>query len=174
MRARSPYAAVLVVIAALLSVQASGAQEAETFRSAATVDEVRRQIDSLPAGESWWTVNGPDMAWNNKNLNRIFPTVNVYRAGRVRMLEVAPMPEIAAFEVDTPHGKVGFAEFLRGEESTCMGLVILHRGRIVFEEYPRMEPYERPIYWSVTKVLVSAVVSILEDRGLVAEDDRCP
>ena len=33
-----------------------------------------------------------------------------------------------------------------------------------------MEPYERPIYWSVTKVLVSAVVSILEDRGQVDID----
>jgi CubicO group peptidase (beta-lactamase class C family) len=33
-----------------------------------------------------------------------------------------------------------------------------------------MEPYERPIFWSVTKVLVSAVVSILEDRRQVDID----
>jgi CubicO group peptidase (beta-lactamase class C family) len=51
-----------------------------------------------------------------------------------------------------------------------MGMVILHQGKIVFEAYPRMEPYERPIYWSVTKVLVSAVVSILEDRAMVDID----
>jgi len=51
-----------------------------------------------------------------------------------------------------------------------MGMVILHKGKIVFEDYPRMEPYERPIYWSVTKVLVSAVISILEDRGQVEID----
>jgi CubicO group peptidase (beta-lactamase class C family) len=49
-------------------------------------------------------------------------------------------------------------------------MVILHRGKIVFEDYPRMQPYERPIYWSVSKVLVSAVVSILEDRGRVEID----
>jgi CubicO group peptidase (beta-lactamase class C family) len=48
-----------------------------------------------------------------------------------------------------------------------MGIVILHKGKIVFEEYPRMEPYEKPIYWSVTKVFVSTVLAILEDRGLV-------
>lgn len=144
--------------------------ETETFESASTVEEVRRQIEKLPQDTSWWNLNGTDMAWNNKNLNRIFPTVNVHRAGPVRELEDRPMPEIAGAKVDTPNGPVPFAEFLRSDASTCMGMVILHRGRIVFEDYPRMQPYERPIYWSVTKVLVSAVVSLLEDRGEVEID----
>ena len=115
-------------------------------------------------------VNGEAMAWNNKNLNRLFPTVNVYRAGPVSELERRPMPEIANYEIDTPSGSMRFADFLGSDLSTCMGMVVLHEGRIVFEDYPRMEPYERPIYWSVTKVLVSAVVSILEDRGTVDID----
>jgi hypothetical protein len=67
----------------------------DRFESAPTVQEVRRQIEKLPGNASWWTVNGRDMAWNNKNLNRIFPTVNVYRAGPVRWLERQPMPELA-------------------------------------------------------------------------------
>ena len=137
----------------------------EGFASASTVEEVRRRIAEQPADASWWTVNGEAMAWNNKNLNRLFPTVNVYRAGSVRGLEQRPMPEIGEFEIDTPDGPMPFAEFLDSDLSTCMGMVILHEGKIVFEAYPRMEPYERPIYWSVTKVLVSSVLSILEDRG---------
>jgi CubicO group peptidase (beta-lactamase class C family) len=80
------------------------------------------------------------------------------------------MSEIADHEVDTPNGPVPFADFLNSDLSTCTGMVILHRGKIVFEDYPRMEPYERPIFWSVTKVLVSAVVSILEQRGQVEID----
>jgi len=143
------------------------ADELEQFESAATVDEVRHQIEKLPKNTSWWNVNGQDMAWNNKNLNRIFPTVNVYRAGPVRELEHRPMSEIADYEVDTPNGKVRFADFLNSDLSTCMGVVILHRGMVVFEDYPLMESYERPNFWSVTKVLVSAVVSILEHRGQV-------
>jgi len=137
----------------------------EGFTSASTVEEVRSRIAEQPADASWWTVNGEAMAWNNKNLNRLFPTVNIYRAGPVRELEQRPMPEIGDFEIDTPEGPMPFAEFLDSDFSTCMGMVILHQGKIVFEAYPRMEPYERPIYWSVTKVLVSAVLSILEDRG---------
>ena len=154
----------------LFAVSMAVAGDSEVFVSASTVAEVRRQIEKLPKNTSWWTVNGQDMAWNNKNLNRIFPTVNVYRAGPVRELEHQPMHEIADFEVETPGGPVRFADFLRSDLSTCMGIVVLHRGKIVFEDYPRMQPYERPIYWSVTKVLVSAVVSILEDRGQVEID----
>jgi CubicO group peptidase (beta-lactamase class C family) len=161
---------VIFGVGCLLLATVVTAADTEKFESASTVDEVRRQIERLPKDASWWTVNGKDMAWNNRNLNRIFPTVNVYRAGPVRELEYRPMPEIAGFEVDTPNGPMSFSNFLRSDLSTCMGMVILHRGRIVFEDYPRMKAYERPIYWSVTKVLVSAVVSILEDRGQVEID----
>ena len=158
----------LTIAVAALAAATGNAQE--EFRSASTIDEVRRQIEKLPANTSWWNVNGRDMGWNNRNLNRIFPTVNVYRAGAVRPLEVSLMPQIGAYEVDTPDGPVPFADFLRSDQSTSMGVVILHRGKVVFEDYPRMEPYERPIYWSVTKVLVSTVVGILEDRGDVDID----
>ena len=160
----------MAVITLACSVTGAWAQDARNFRSASTVDEVRRRIAERPAKDSWWMANGEAMAWNNKNLNRLFPTVNVYRAGPVSELESQPMAEIADFEVDTPSGSMRFADFLGSDLSTCMGMVVLHEGKIVFEDYPRMEPYERPIYWSVTKVLVSAVVSILEDRAMVDID----
>jgi len=163
-------AGTLLSITGLFLFGVAGAQAEEAFQSASTVEEVRQQIEGLPKNETWWTVNGQAMAWNNKNLNRIFPTVNVYRSGLVRELESRPMLEIADFEVDTPQGPMRFVDFLRSDESTSMGMVILHKGKVVFEDYPRMEPYERPIYWSVTKVLVSAVISILEDRGQVEID----
>ncbi len=162
--------AAFLIVGCLFTVTALVAAEPEMFESASPVEEVRQQIEKLPKNTSWWNANGEDMAWNNKNLNRIFPTVNVYRAGPVRELDRQLMPEIADLEVDTPGGPMRFADFLHSDLSTCMGMVILHRGKIVFEVYPRMEPYERPIYWSVTKVLVSAVVSILEDRGQVEID----
>jgi CubicO group peptidase (beta-lactamase class C family) len=159
--------ALTVALVGLVTVEAA---ERGDFKSASTVDEVRSQIEKVPKDTSWWNVNGADMAWNNKNLNRIFPTVNVYRAGPVRELESRPMSEIADFKVDTPGGPMRFADFLRSDVSTCMGIVVLHQGKIVFEDYPRMQPYERPIYWSVTKVLVSAIVSILEDRKMIEID----
>ena len=153
-----------------LSVSFSGAATAEppqNFESVSSVEEVRSQIETLPKENIWWTRNGRDMAWNNKNLQRMFPTVPVYRDGPVRELGYRKMSEIANFPVDTPTGRMSFAQFIRSDQSTTMGLVILHQGKIVFEDYPRQQVYEKPIFWSVTKALVSTVVAILEDRGKV-------
>jgi CubicO group peptidase (beta-lactamase class C family) len=46
-----------------------------------------------------------------------------------------------------------------------MGVIILHKGYIVFEHYPGQKHNDKTIYWSVTKVFVSALIGILEDRG---------
>ena len=142
---------------------------ATEFKSASTVEETWRQHKTLPnpAEKIWWDINGPDMLWNNKNLHQIVPTVNVYRDGPVRELAYRPMAEIAEFEIETPDGKMSFEGFLESEYSSTMGVVIVHRGSIVFELYPRMQPHEKPIWWSVTKAFVSTVLAILEDRGLV-------
>ena len=145
----------------------SANENREEFESTATVEEVRQQFLRLPTDDIWWTKNGEDMAWNFKNLHLIFPTATVYRDGPVSTLDYDLMDEIADFVVDTPAGKTGFRDLIYSDQATTMGMVILHKGRIVFEHYPRMEEYEKPVYWSVTKIFVSSVLSILEDRGLV-------
>jgi CubicO group peptidase (beta-lactamase class C family) len=91
----------------------------------------------------------------------------VYRAGQVRELASRPMAEIADFLVQTPDGEMRFEEMLFDDQSTAMGVVILHKGDIVFESYPRMKDHEKIIYWSVAKVLAGTIVRLLEERGLV-------
>jgi CubicO group peptidase (beta-lactamase class C family) len=141
----------------------------DEFQPASTVAETLRQHKKLPAPseEVWWTPTGKDMAWNNKNLQQLFPTVPVYRDGPVRELAYQLNPAIDNFKVDTPTGPVRFIDFLDGDSSTSMGMVILHKGKIVFEHYPRMREYEKPIWWSVTKVFASSLIAKLEERGLV-------
>jgi len=62
---------------------------------------------------------------------------------------------------------VAFADFLESDASTAMGVVILHRGKIVYEHYPRMQPHEKPIYWSVAKVMPATIIRIMEERGQI-------
>lgn len=139
----------------------------DAFEPASTVDEVQRQLRRLPDDDIWWMVNGEDMAWNFRNLHQIFPTVNVYRNGPVKPLAYRPMDAIAEYEVVTPDGPMSFESFLLSDQSTAMGVVILHHGEIVFERYPRMQEYEKPVYWSVAKIFVSTVIRIFEERGLI-------
>lgn len=129
-------------------------------------------IEALPEGDVWWTANGTQMCWNNKNLHRFMPTVNVYREGAVRELEVTPDPRIGNALVDLGEGRsMSLAGFLDSDLATTMSLVVVKDGKIVHEQYPKQEAWEKPIVWSVTKVLVSAVVAILEDEGRVVVDD---
>lgn len=139
----------------------------EEFRSASSVAETRDQISRLRKDDIWWTVYGEDQLWNFKNLHRFMPTVNLYRDGPVKMLDYNENPDIASYGIDTPGGMVAFKDFIKSDYSTLMGLVILHKGKIVYESYPRQEPYEKPVYWSVAKVLASSLIAILEDRGEV-------
>jgi CubicO group peptidase (beta-lactamase class C family) len=137
------------------------------FVAANGVEETRRQIEKLPDDDLWTTVTGEDMGWLHRNVNLVYPTANIYREGQVRELNARLMPEIANHKVDTPQGAMRFVDFLDSDQSTTMSMVIVHKGKVVFERYPRMQPHEKPIFWSVTKVLVSTLVGILEDRGLV-------
>ena len=47
------------------------------------------------------------------------------------------------------------------------GLIIIHKGKIVFEGYPRMFPTDLHITMVITQVFVSTSIAILEDRGLI-------
>ncbi len=141
--------------------------ELEPFEPGSSVGETLRWQRAVPTDTAWWDVVGEQLAWSLKNVHQLFPTVNIYRDGPVRELDYRLDDRIADHPVETPDGPRRFADFLQSDHTTTMGMVILHRGQIVFETYPRMEYYQKPAYWSVTKVLVSAMVSILEDRGLV-------
>jgi CubicO group peptidase (beta-lactamase class C family) len=75
------------------------------------------------------------------------------------------MDELGDVEIETPDGPMPFVRFIHSDHSTTMGVVILHKGKIVFESYPRMQEYEHPTYWSTAKVFAGALVRILEERG---------
>jgi CubicO group peptidase (beta-lactamase class C family) len=151
----------------MLATEANNNREA--FISSSSVAETIKQHKALPdpAEEVWWVPTGKDMAWNNKNLQQLFPSVPVYRDGQVRELKYALNSKLDEFPVDTPDGKMRFVDFLNSDHSTNMGLVVLHKGKIIFEHYPRMQEYEKPIWWSVTKVFASSLIALLEDRGLI-------
>ena len=139
------------------------------FIPSSSVAETLEQHQRLPnpADEVWWVPQGKDMMWNNKNIHQLFPTVNVYRNGPVQPLAYKLNNEIDNFKVTTPQGKLAFVDFLESDLSSNMAVVILHKGDIVFEHYARMQEYEKPIWWSVTKVFASTLIAILEDRGQI-------
>jgi CubicO group peptidase (beta-lactamase class C family) len=105
------------------------------------------------------------MGWMHRHVEQIFPTVAVYRNGPVRELDYELNDDIRKVQIDTPDGPLSFSRFIHSDHSTAMGVVILYKGKIVFEDYPRMQEYEHPTYWSTAKVFAGAIVRLLEERG---------
>lgn len=137
----------------------------DNFRPAYTLDRNQRQHRRFPQDDIWWTAYGEDQEWNFRNAHQFFPTVNVYRYGQVRELSSKPNPAIADHPVDTPAGPMTLDALLHSDLTTAMGVIVLHKGRIAYERYPRMQDYEMPVYWSVAKQFVGTIVRILEERG---------
>lgn len=159
----------LAIIATLLT--ACGVEPVETvpstFEAGDSQETVTAHHRRIPADEHWWNVRGPEMGWMHTHVEQMFPTISVYRGGPVRELEYAPDPGIGNVLVDSPTGPMRFAEMIRDDVSTALGVVILHRGRVVFEDYPRMNAFDKVTYWSTSKIFAGTLIRILEERGEV-------
>ena len=153
------------VLALLAACGDSDESHRPEFRPAHSLDRNQLQHRRFPEGNIWWTAYGEDQEWNFRNVHQFFPTVNVYRGGAISELESNPNPAIGNYIVDTPSGPMTFDELIHSDLTTAMGVVVLHKGQIAFERYPRMEDYEMPVHWSVAKQFVGNIVRILEERG---------
>ncbi len=98
--------------------------------------------------------------------SEFFPTAAIHRRGPVKALPYALDPAIADYTWPEGDRKVRFAQHLR--DSGIDGVVIVHRGRIVYEDYLRMRPQDKHLLFSVTKAFLGTLVGILEDRGRIS------
>lgn len=94
--------------------------------------------------------------WVHTALMRNEPTLRLPSAER---------QEVANFKVTVGGTLWALQDYVRS--SPTDGVIIVHKGRIVFEDYPRMQPQQRHIWYSVSKTFVATAVAILEDRGKV-------
>ena len=103
------------------------------------------------------------------NATEIFPAAPVLRAGTVRDLPIHLRPEIGNFVINRQAGKdITLHEFVNGQDMD--GFIILHKGNIVYEEYPRMTASQQHLVFSVTKAFVGTALGILETQGKIDMD----
>lgn len=87
------------------------------------------------------------------------------RKDPVLPLTYAERQEVADFKVVVGGARTSLKDYVRGSPTDA--IIVVHKGRIVFEDYSRMQPQEKHIWYSVSKTLVSTAVAILEDRGKI-------
>jgi CubicO group peptidase (beta-lactamase class C family) len=113
-----------------------------------------------------WDDGGELSHWVFLHTSEVFPASEVRRSGTVRELPVHLRPEIGDFVVDENEGHpLTLRDFIaRGDVD---GFIVLHKGVIVYEDYPHMLVGDRHLSFSVTKAFVGTALGILENEGRI-------
>ena len=98
------------------------------------------------------------------NTSQFFPSAVIHRAGQVAKLKSALNPEIGKTIAKTAAGEMTLDQWTSGHLD---GILVIHKGIIVYEKYPRMRPHDKHIWWSVSKSVAGTIVGLLEEQGLV-------
>lgn len=115
-----------------------------------------------------WTEWGDKARFYYLNFSEIKKHSRILRSDTPKILEETPRDDVKNF-ITTPDLKKGGGLSLNDyiQQVEVNGLIIIHKGKIVFEGYPRMFPTDLHINMLITQVFVSTSIAILEDRGLI-------
>jgi len=115
-----------------------------------------------------WTEYGDLERYFYLNFSQIQKHSRILRSNTPKILKESPRDDVKNFITSSDLKKGGglsLNDYVQQVEVN--GLIIIHKGKIVFEGYPRMFPTDLHINMLITQVFVSTLVAILEDRGLI-------
>jgi CubicO group peptidase (beta-lactamase class C family) len=115
----------------------------------------------------------PQIRWSFSNYRQFVPTSNVARGtGPVSVLPVAARQDIdgVTFQVIGSGETMNWAQSL--DANYTDGIVVLHRGRIVYERYFGVfKPQGQHIAMSVTKSFIGTIGAMLVAEGAIDENE---
>ncbi len=103
------------------------------------------------------------------HLDEFMPVATVSRKGPVSPLIYSPIPEIGKLTVTKKPDSLNLEEFIR--RSNLQGIIVVYRGKIVYERYPRMRPEDKHLWFSVSKTLPGIAIALLENDGKINLED---
>lgn len=126
------------------------------------------QVAAFHAAWNWQDIfkTGDASLYMFLHICEFYPTISVPRRGSAVALEQALDSKIGAIHISSPGTKT-LDEYLAGHESRAQGMVVVHQGRIVFEQYPGMREEDSHLTASVAKTMASLVISLLEEGGKI-------
>lgn len=95
------------------------------------------------------------------------PTAILPRVQPTKILAREINPKIGEVAMSTSLGQLSLSNFLADEHSFAQGFVAVHKGKVVFEQYPGMRPEQSHLWASNAKPLSSLLIDMLIDEGLI-------
>lgn len=154
MISRYLFALLLICIVSSASGQVDDDFNLETSR------EIHRSFDYQIG---YWTAGGDLTRYVYSNMTEFWRHSLIRRTGEVKPLNIFYRNDVANFITNSALGKLTLNEYVN--KSPTNGMIVLHKGNIVFESWPKMVENDHHSYFSVSKTFVSAIIGILEDRN---------
>lgn len=101
----------------------------------------------------------------NSHMSEFWPHQVLSRNGAIRTLDYNLRADVGKFITSTVEGEIPLEEYMKSP--LVDGMIILHKGKIVFEAYPHMKDYYKHHSFSVTKPYVSTIIGMLEREGKI-------
>lgn len=115
-----------------------------------------------------YQLGGDHALYYNRNLSEMLPTAYS-----------APHPEFLALEralddsigsqvsFTVKEGDLTLSDYIVHPNHRVQGVMMIHKGKVVFEEYPGMNPMDRHVWMSPGKATVGLVMGMLAEEGKV-------
>ena len=106
-------------------------------------------------------------AYSYLHLAENFPHATIYRAGPVVDLPRKPEAWLNTLEVNWQDKSQSFHNLVSAQDSPLQGVMVVHRGEVVYEQYPGMRPFDNHVWMSNAKPVASLLIAQLEEEGLI-------
>lgn len=101
-----------------------------------------------------------------KNFAAFYPHTEISRTGPIRPLPEYIRSDVANYKIKSDLGELSFNDYVQ-TDTHIDAVIVLHDGKVVYEAYPDLKPYQKHLAWSVTKVVISTALAILDQQGQV-------
>ncbi len=114
---------------------------------------------------------GDISAYVNVRASEYLPTAILPVRQPMMPLGKRPMPEIGSIQAETEHfGRLALDGFLARSDSYAQAYLVVHKGDIVFEQYPRMRREDHHLWMSSAKPTASLIIDMLISEGKIDEN----
>ncbi|EGQ9287871.1 serine hydrolase [Vibrio parahaemolyticus] len=115
-----------------------------------------------------YQMGGDHALYYNARLSEFMRTAIAEPAPTEKKLEVAIDPRIGQVKFDTKNsGVLKLDEYINHEHHRVQGVMMIHKGKIVYQAYPGMNPNDYHVWMSAAKSTVGLVIAQLIDEGKV-------
>jgi CubicO group peptidase (beta-lactamase class C family) len=115
-----------------------------------------------------YQLGGDHALYYNKNLSELLPTA--YSAPHPDFLPLERGVDASigdAVRFTPAEGEMSLSEYIVHPSHRVQGVLMIHEGKVVYEEYPGMNPMDRHVWMSPGKATVGLVMGMMAEEGKI-------